>query len=869
MEAVPSGIGPYRIDGRLGAGGMGEVYRAWDGRLERRVAIKTIRPEAAEDPRVRERFRREARAAAGLSHPAIVQVYDILEWNGGEAIVMELVEGESLAGRIARGPLPLTEALRIGRDISQGLAAAHARGILHRDLKPENVMMTPEGSARILDFGLAKSFATATATSLTEGQVVLGTFRSMSPEQVRNLPLDHRSDLFSLGTLLYETLSGRSPFVGGSVLETLDRICNHCQEPLRKISPAVPEELSNLVDDLLRKDPMLRPRSAREVADRLEALAGVTPPSRTDEDTWGGERAAAWGVTPAAMPPAFSASYSVGRPKLRVALVFMLLASLAAFLLLLRGEPPKKQQAPAAPEPVYVAVPKPEVSGESEGVQVMAVGVRESLLQSLLSLEGLRPLAAEEVDSVKGSPREIARATAADEILSARLDCPGEICQISLSRVTGKDGRLMWTRTFSAAIDQPSTLPEAVQGYLREAYGKQVARADRVGPEARPEDYAAYFRLRQEYEVRKEGASPEQIFVRLAALRETSPRFREAYLFESDIRRQRYAEGRNPQELEKATFLLRRARELAPEDPRPLIAEFWLALLAGRLDAAEQVLLALEVLLPGDPQVLVCRGRLLEEKGKPEEGIQLLETAARRQPSWRILFLLAGAENRLGRFKAARGHLAQLLERYPGHYDALSLLAQIELLYGSAERAAETYLRMLRLYPGGTELSNLGFAYLLMGRYQEAERSFRRALELEPRSAFAHLNLADALALQGDRTAAAQAYRQVLRFTDSESDNWQILSIRAQALAHLGEGTAAVKAAQKVLRVAPENPQAAYEVSLVFLVLGDRASARFNALRALEGGVQPRLFALPFFDPLRSDPEVQALLKRRTAETSL
>ena len=125
---------------------------------------------------------------------------------------MELVEGESLASRLSRGPMPLPEALRVGRDVSLGLAAAHARGILHRDLKPENVMVTPEGSARILDFGLARSFTTT--TSLTGDQQILGTFRSMSPEQARNLPLDHRSDLFSLGTLLYETLSGRSPFEG-------------------------------------------------------------------------------------------------------------------------------------------------------------------------------------------------------------------------------------------------------------------------------------------------------------------------------------------------------------------------------------------------------------------------------------------------------------------------------------------------------------------------------------------------------------------------------------------------------------------------------------------------------------------------------
>ena len=217
-----------------------------------------------------------------------------LSWSSSKA--------RACRARISREPLSLAEALSVGRDISLGLAAAHARGVLHRDLKPENVMVTPEGSVRILDFGLAKSFTAA--ASLTEGRRVLGTFRSMSPEQVRNLLLDYRSDLFSLGTLLYEALSGQSPFEGNSVLETLSRICSHRQTPLRQIDPAVPEELSDLVDDLLQKHPLLRPRSAREVAERLEVLAGGPAPATVGEDTWVGGRTALW-ETPAPCPHRF------------------------------------------------------------------------------------------------------------------------------------------------------------------------------------------------------------------------------------------------------------------------------------------------------------------------------------------------------------------------------------------------------------------------------------------------------------------------------------------------------------------------------------------------------------------------------------
>src|SRR4051794_8244555 len=260
MGARPQTIGPYTLGERLGTGGMGEVYQAYDERLDRWVAIKLVRSDQLDKPTVRERFRREARAAAGLSHPAIVQIHDVVESDESDAIVMELVDGEPLASRIARGPLPVGEAVRISREIAEGLAAAHAKGLIHRDLKPENVMIAADGRARILDFGLAKRLEGEAA--LTADQRVLGTFRSMSPEQAHGLPLDLRSDLFSFGLLLYEMLSGRSPFEGRSALETLTRICTHRQTPLREVEPAIPAPLSTLVDRLLEKEPARRPQSA-------------------------------------------------------------------------------------------------------------------------------------------------------------------------------------------------------------------------------------------------------------------------------------------------------------------------------------------------------------------------------------------------------------------------------------------------------------------------------------------------------------------------------------------------------------------------------------------------------------------------------
>ena len=215
---------------------MGEVFLAHDERLDRHVAIKRIRPEAGTSPDQRERFRREARVAARLNHPAIVQIYDILQEGEVEHIVMEYVEGETLRS-LSREPLDLPLALRLAREIADGLDSAHREGIVHRDLKSENVLVTRSGHAKIGDFGIAKQLLAGNEPQLTQVNVVLGTYRAMSPEQARGEAVDHRSDLFSLGILFYEILAGRSPFEAENPLATLNRILFHTPTPVHTHRP--------------------------------------------------------------------------------------------------------------------------------------------------------------------------------------------------------------------------------------------------------------------------------------------------------------------------------------------------------------------------------------------------------------------------------------------------------------------------------------------------------------------------------------------------------------------------------------------------------------------------------------------------------
>lgn len=268
---IPGNIGGYRIKEKLGAGGMGEVYRGWDEHLNRSVAIKRIRTDLLDSAKARQRFKREALMVGQLNHPAIVRIHHVLFEEGQSYIVMEYVEGKTLASLLKEGPLPYDEALPLLRDVASGLAEAHRHDLVHRDLKAENVMVDSSGQAKILDFGLAKQLK-ASEHSLSAEGAILGTLHSMSPEQAQGRDLDHRSDLFSLGVLCYQTLTGKAPFRAGDPRLTLARVIGVRQQSLQEVAPDLPESISDLVDHLLEKDPACRPGSSDEV---VEVLSGI------------------------------------------------------------------------------------------------------------------------------------------------------------------------------------------------------------------------------------------------------------------------------------------------------------------------------------------------------------------------------------------------------------------------------------------------------------------------------------------------------------------------------------------------------------------------------------------------------------------
>ena len=277
-------LGPYEIVSTLGRGGMGEVYKARDSRLNRFVALKVLPDTAALDPERRDRFEREARAIAALNHPHIVTIHSVETVDGVPLLTMELVEGRALSDVIPKGGLPLAEVLKIAIAVADAVAAAHQKGITHRDLKPGNIMVGErehDGRIKVLDFGLAKladasregSGATTmpAAPATGEGRI-LGTAAYMSPEQAEGRPVDARSDLFSLGVMLYEMATGQRPFTGDTSISIISSIVKDTPKPITELNPSLPRDLGRIVRRALAKDPERRYQSAKDLRNDLEEL---------------------------------------------------------------------------------------------------------------------------------------------------------------------------------------------------------------------------------------------------------------------------------------------------------------------------------------------------------------------------------------------------------------------------------------------------------------------------------------------------------------------------------------------------------------------------------------------------------------------
>ena len=867
---LPERIGSYRVLGHLGRGGMGEVFLAWDDRLRRKVAIKRLRGDAETSPALRQRLLREARAAASLSHSAIVQVYDLIADDEGDCIVMEYVEGRTLGSRLSDGPLPLDFAVRLAREIADALAAAHAAGIVHRDLKADNVIVTPSGHARVLDFGLARRLSGATdEVILTQHGFILGTCHAMSPEQAAGGEVDARSDLFSLGILLHHMLTGVSPFLAATPRETLQRVLNHQPPPVTSLRAGVPPGLGALVTRLLAKAPEDRPQDAAAVVRALgtPTLESIAPAEVSMSELSTGVREAPTAValprTAAAHGSTAGMSVLARQRRLRtVALAVLGTAVLGTGALLVSTRHPGE---PTTAAPIRVIVPQPQVNGKDERLGLAASGVLTAALNTLGTLDGVAAIDPSQLVGAPSSVQEMARAAAADEVLVATLEPAGALGRVTLRRVQGAGGRVVWTDNFDAPIEAADLrlLADAVAIRLRRGYSGQPPKPGTPALDVQDDDYAAFLGIKQHKE--SGSAPPQTELPSLERIIQRSPRFLEARLLAADISMTLFQSTHEIVHRDRALTLVREAETIAPTDPRPLQRRFRIELSGDQPQVAAATLARIENLMAGDPQILVYRAQLAEKEGRMEEALAGLRTAAERVPSWRNLNRLAELEARTGHIEESRRQWRKILESSPGNLWALDSLAQLELLFGDVKQAERIYQDLIPRAPQRSFFTNLGIARIFLGRYEDAITAFHQALAIDPDHISTTFNLAEAELARGQEREAKEHFSKVLRAIGKNRPPAGLppgdSMVQAQCLAHLGRTREAVEITQKVLQQSPNDPEILSYAAAVYAVVGDRASALVSVQHALQMGVRARWFGLPAFASLQNDPELRHLLR--------
>jgi len=873
-------ISHYKILEELGRGGMGVVYKAMDTRLERTVALKFLSPGVIGSVEERARFAHEAKAAAALNHPNICTIYEIDEVDGQHFIAMELIEGASLKERVAEGPLPLGEAIDITRQIAAGLEKAHEQGIVHRDIKAANIMITDGGQVKIMDFGLAKARG---ATQLTREGTTLGTVRYMSPEQARGAPVDHRSDIWSLGVVLFEMVTGRFPFTGEYDQAVIYSIINAEPETLTAIRTGVPVELERIVNRCLEKDPAERYQTARDLDAALHKLQRLETSGAWSERV---EKAKARRKGPSGFQG------SMNRWLWLLLLCVPAIAYLIVFVIVPRyfsGEVGRN-----GPERTRLVVLPFENLGPPED-EYFADGITEEITSRLASIHALGVISRKSALHYKDSDKTISEIGAdldVDYVLEGtvrweRNPNGGSRVRVTPQLIRVSDDSHIWAERydedFEAIFDVQTRIAEQVTAQL----GIALTGGEQDVLQSRPTEntvaYQIYLRAadrlvfshRPEINYREAQKLLEQVV-------EIDPYFALAHAKLSHVHRSIYFYGyeRTEEQLRMAKEEMDRALELdhdAPEVQRELGYYYYQGLLD--YDKALGVFTALAARLPNDAQLLQDIAYIWRRQGHFEQALANLETAYSMNPMDPGLCAeIAHTDMALRRPEEALEYSNKTIAMAPeGHWGYF--LKGAIFIFGSGD--VRSALEAWRECPDKSAMSMIWaryYIYLLDRDYQGILDMFEDSTLDVIRIQGAYLPVSmlkgHAYALMGEEARARSYYKAALEHLEKavreNPNDPRIYSAMGYTYAGLGRKEEAIAFGEKSVEIYPVTKDALLgadrlmDLIRIYARVGENEAAIELIRRILTIPAIYTIYAFeldPCFDSLREDPAYKQLVR--------
>jgi eukaryotic-like serine/threonine-protein kinase len=840
-------FGPrYRIEALLGRGGMGAVYKAYDKELDRPVALKLVRPDLTSDPGAQQRFKQELLLASKISHKNVLRIHDLGDVGGVKFISMAYVEGEDLQHRLtSQGRLPVSEVVSLARQLLSALEAAQAEGVVHRDMKPQNVLLDRAGNAYISDFGLAKSLEGAAAVMTRTGEV-LGTPRYMSPEQVEGKPADHRSDLYSLGLIFYEMLTGEAPFTGSSAFQLMYQRLRERPKDVKQVNPEVPDYLARVVMRCLERDPEARYQNAREVLNDLDAERASASLSRSVRITVPMPAGRGWLVAGAVV---LLLAVALALPPVRRALFERHAAPTTEV-----GIPPLSQGK-------HLAVLPLRVLGDQAALGYLAQGVQEALSAKLFQLKGVQVSSSSSVEPGETLALDkIGRELGANLILDGMVQGAPDRMRIILNLENVPENRRVWSGEFSGMSDDLLTLEDQIYGKVVAALelnpgASETSRAA-LHPTENLQAYDLYLRGRNAMRQQQDSKSVQQAIEDYQQAIGKDPNFALAYAGLADSSLRMYEINRENLWAQRALGAAQQAEQLNDNLPEVHTSLGDVYQATGKeAQAIVELDRALELARNSDSGWRRLGNAYLKD-GRKDDGFRALEKAIEINPYfWLNYNALGNAYFQTGDNDKALEAFRHVTELEPDNAAGWENEGAIYFRQGKWNDAVDAFQKALGLQQSSDIYSNLGTTYFYLKRYDDAVKTFEKALALSPSDQSIAGNLADAYRWDGQPKKAIDTYNKAIGLAFKELEvnprNADTLGLLALYFAKKGEPQKGLEYIQHARQINKTSVELMYNETVVETLAGKTDLALQSLAQALKSGYS--------LEDVENDPELKVL----------